>query len=648
MIRRRRPRHAFAMALMLVVLMVLTVITITLVGTGVRDQQSARLAAGRSEARLLASSVFEDFFSRLNEEPTSLFDLLGSGESATLDGTVFAGYNTAFRRDSGSVKWAALPAVGRVSQAATTGVVGTVPCTLNGADDLERDCFHVEIPEADRVGQLASPGSFVLRVNLRLRCGGVESRCIYASFEQRVRRVQFYDFALAQEFTTLAPSALFPAGSFETGAPNRDAWVRYDEQCGRDKRASARAGVSFAGNPVKILTGDPEGDGAANWRTGGFTADDLGTLDFEGCLDIAYQGETGSQDDLGQASVYTLDDYLTVCGNPSLSRVFLSGPGFAGGPFRSLGSDDGCSTASATAQPSIFEKLVAAMRLPSEQDVLGTARSVAGATVYNLTKTGPTPIEITLNGATWSAVNANLSGGNSANAVIVVDGANHSSSPAGSSEQGSLDVMLKGTVDGNLSIVVKGSAAIVGDVTYAGACAGAASKDTACLGDTTRNDNSLSITASERIEIWQSCPVGNANPDDEENYPCVQQGTDDPKVPKERIVHAVLTSPEGYVGVPDWLTNIDASGEDGERTQATLFFYGSITSKYQGVFGGFADGELLSGYFKKFAHDERLTKATNTRVSGATAPVVALPPYLVESTSPVWVRLDLSEVGYAG
>jgi hypothetical protein len=663
MIRRRRSRQGFAMALMLIVLMVLTVVTITLVGTGVRDQQSARLSAGRSEARLLATSVLEDFFSRLKEDPTSLYDLLGSPvgdlcpaqpdvQSAlpcTQATSVFDGYDRAIRRDGQPAKWAVLPSVGRVSQTATTGIVGATPCAV---DDFAQDCFHVEIPSADRLGPANAPGSFMLRVNLRLRCGGEEARCIYSSFEQRVRRVQFYDFALAQEFTTLAPSALFPAGSFETDAPNRAAWARYDEQCGRDKRATARAGAPFAGNPVKILTGDPDGGGAANWRTGRFVADDLGTLDFDGCLDIAYQGDAGSQDDLGQASVYTLDDYLTVCGNPSLSSVFLSGSGFSGGPFggtaRALGSEDGCNGSPNTPTGAVFEKLVPAMRLPSEQDVLGTARGVSGATVYNLTKTGPTPIEITLNGATWSAVNANLAGGNATNAIIVVDGANHSATPAGSSEQGSLDVTLKGTVDGNLSIVVKGSAAIVDDLTYAGACVGAAAKDTACLGDTTRNDNALSVTASERIEIWQSCPVFNANPDDEENYPCVQQGTDDPRLPKERIVHAVLTSPEGYIGVPDWLINIDASGDNGERTQATLFFFGSLTSKYQGVFGGFADGELLSGYFKKFAHDERLTKATNSRVLDAAIPVIAHPPYLVESSTPVWVRLDLSEVAYQG
>jgi hypothetical protein len=105
-------------------------------------------------------------------------------------------------------------------------------------------------------------------------------------------------------------------------------------------------------------------------------------------------------------------------------------------------------------------------------------------------------------------------------------------------------------------------------------------------------------------------------------------------------VHGILTSPAGFIGVPDWLTNF----ED-DRDQATLEFVGSMASKYQGVFGSFgADGKLLSGFKKDFTHDARFTKFVN----GATvAPGFALPPFVVESEVPVWLRLDLSEVGYS-
>ena len=652
------------MALMLVVLMVLTVITVTLVGTGVRDQQSARLSAGRSEARLLAASVFEDFFSRLKEDPTGLYDLLGSNATDGLAGSVFAGYNTAFRRTT-APKWAVLPSIGRTSQTAVPGAVGTTACAV---DDFTQDCFHVEIPTEDRLGPVNAPGSFLLRVNMRLRCGGVEARCIYSSFEQRVRRVQFYDFALAQEFTTLAPAALFPAGSFDAGRVNHAEYDQYNQSCGSGQRASARSTPVFSvSDPVQVKTGIPyvNPTSSTNWRTGQFTDDGATPFEFPspgqppmGCLDIAYQGESGTQDDLGDASIYTRDDYLTVCGNPALTKVFLSGPGFgvSGDAFRRLDASGGCSASTSASPPQVFEKSVPAMSLPAEKDVLlaaqATAQSVPGVGVCSVTKAGPAPIEITFSGASWSATNGNTAGScfNSSNTVIVVNGDNHSSTPPGSSRQGSLDVMVKGTVDGNVSLVVKGSVAIVDDLTYAGSCTGADRKNPACLRNVVNNDNTLSITASERIEIWQSCSFDEPNPADEENYSCipydqVSDPTADPTRPKERVVHAILTSPEGYVGVPDWLTNYDDSGAAGIRAQATLHFFGAIASKYQGVFGGFDSGELLSGYFKKFAHDERLTKAGNGEPGYQS---LALPPYLVESTSPVWVRLDLSEVGYQG
>jgi len=648
MIRRRRPRRAFAMALMLVVLMVLTVITATLVGTGVRDQQSARLAAGRNEARLLASSVLEDFFSRLRAEPTAVFDLLASasGDRCPAESglqasppcgvpSVFDGYDAAYRRDGQPARWALLPSLGRSGTIAASGPVGSTPCR----EDLTEDCFHVQVE--DPLGRASAPGSFVLRVNLRLRCGGVEARCVYSSFEQRVRRVQFYDFALAQEYTTLAPEALFPPGSFDAvGDDNFAAYEAYSGRCA-DVRAPQRAAVRFA-PPLAAKSGV---DSGSSWATGEFVHDGL-DLPVEGCLDIAYQADSGgSGDDLAGASVYSLDDYLTVCGNgsgPEFSSVFLSGEGFSGGPFENL---PGCG---ATPDPVVRELRVPAMRLPEESDVLAAARAVDASRV-ELVKSAAYPIEITFNGAGWSATGASGTASGTFDAargtVLVVDGSNPSPVGPGWSDQGSVDVLVKGTVDGRVSLVVKGSVAVVDDVTYAAPCA---KGNFICLGSTA-NDDALSITASERIEIWQSCPLYLPDPDPVTVANCVPAGDlpagSTKKNPGDRVVHAVLTSPQGFVGVPDWSTNFDVpdAPEPQDRIQGTLVLFGGIASKYQGVFGGFAQGELLSGFFKRFGHDDRFTRAAR---SAAGADV--LPPYLVESTIPVWVRLDLSEVGYRG
>jgi len=616
MIRRRRPRHGFAMALMLIVLMVLTVVTVTLVGTGVRDQQSARLSAGRGEARLLATSVLEDFFSRLKEDPTGLYDLLASQPGDSLSGSVFAGYNTAWRRDDTAAKWAVLPSVGRVSQTATVGAVGTTTCAL---DDFTQDCFHVEIPRADRLGPENAPGSFMLRVNLRLRCAGVEARCIYASFEQRIRRVQFYDFVLANEFSTLDPKALFPQGSYtfpsNSSYKNQAAYDAYVNQC--ITRASARNRTSS----FEVFTGVTD-TGATDTATA-FAWDGLepGLL-FTGCVDVAYTADSsnisGRKDTFGpNAAVYSKDDWISVCGSPGIDSVFLSGPGLpatAGNSWSNgLTGFAVPANCGAPSLPSTRELNVPVMSLPSGSDVLAAAGSGAPATSL----TSGTPLVIDLSGKSG---------------LLVYRGDNIAST---------LDAVIYGTVTGNVSVVVQGSVAVIGDIQYAD-----------------RNANQvLSLTASDRIEIWQSCFGASGPPVNPAQFASWwnKQRSCIPAAPTDRTINGVLTSPEGYIGVPDWLTNGDYPSADcvvdpsACRNQGTLNFYGSMTSKFQGVFGSFTTTggttELVSGYFKNFEHDNRLTRRTNGENENLN---LTLPPYLVESSTPVWVRLDLSEVGYQG
>ena len=625
MIRRRHPRHAFAMALMLIVLMVLTVTTVTLVGTGVRDQQSARLSAGRGEARLLATSVLEDFFARLKEDPTGLYDLLASQAGDSLSGSVFAGYNTAWRRDNQPTKWAVLPSVGRVSQTATTGAVGTTSCAV---DDFTQDCFYVEIPPLERLGPGNAPGSFLLRVNLRLRCGGVESRCIYSSFEQRVRRVQFYDFVLANEFSTLDPRALFPQGSYTNPGninhKNHTTYTDYINKCVR--RASLRDRTSsFEVFTGVANAGATDSDAAFAWDGV------MPGLEFTGCVDVSYTADSINtlvrSDTFGpRAAIYSKDDWISVCGSPGLSSVFLSGSGLPSTPRSPAWSNIAtgfsvpadCPTAT---PPPTRELNVPAMSLPSGSDVL----AATGVATPPRTPTGSNP-------AVGTPQIIDLTG---KSGLIVYRGDDIPST---------LDAVIYGNVTGNVSVVVQGSVAIIGNIEYVN-----------------RNANQvLSLTASERIEIWQSCfgasnsPV-DTSPGEFSNWWDPQRACV-PSAPFDRVVNGVLTSPDGYIGVPDWLTNTDystadcAAGASPCRDQGTLNFYGSMTSKFQGVFGSFtaAGGttELVSGFFKKFEHDDRITRRTNGDQD--TNLNLTLPPYLVESATPVWVRLDLSEVAYQG
>jgi hypothetical protein len=203
---------------------------------------------------------------------------------------------------------------------------------------------------------------------------------------------------------------------------------------------------------------------------------------------------------------------------------------------------------------------------------------------------------------------------------------------APSSNWGSVDVLVSGTVAGVVSIVVDGSVAIDDDLVYEQAVVdgcvtpGGSQHNDGCLA---RNeDDVLSLTATERIEVWQECQ----NPGDQS---CTTGASAD------RFIHGVFTSPQGYVGVPDWQDNVDSAGS----ARGTLHFYGAVASRFQGVYGSYGPAAggtraLLSGFNKSFVHDARLTKYTRGQGS-----LTGLPPYIVSARVPVWVRLDVSEVG---
>lgn len=582
LVRRRSRRGAFAMPLMLVVLMVLTSITVVLVGTSARDVESSRTSAGRTEARLLAASVLEDIYARIRANPQEAFTFASNGTFSSTSG--FANYK-ALRTQSTPSVWAVLPTGLRDGSSvdplgASGKSIGSVECP----NDFSRDCFFVRVENP--TGAASRPGAFTVYVGLRLRCGGVESRCVYAAFEQRLRRAQFYDFALAQEYATLAPEALFPAGSWDAGKGNESAYRSYGSGC--STAASMRPNFTAA---YTVELGDTD-------YVSGTFAGTGEEIELSGCIDIAYT----SGDNLGEASVYSGDEYLSLCGTPSFSRVYLAGggaiPNSSGNAWWK--KPDFCDPTVATAGNATPQFNFPVMALPTA----ATLAQVNTASALDRGSAGK-PVVVDL-----------VSSSN----VTVVKG---DGNPA------TLDAVVYGNVSGQKSvIVVNGSVAVIGDVKY-----------------TNEATDSFSLTASERIEIWQSCSGGTGAPAGPSTFGDTTKGWSNsascvPGGPATRTVHGVLTSPAGFIGVPDWLTNF----ED-DRNQATLEFVGSMASKYQGVFGSFgADGKLLSGFKKNFTHDARFTKFVN----GATvAPGFALPPFVVESEVPVWLRLDLSEVGYS-
>lgn len=614
-------RRGYAMSLMLLVLLIITGTTVTMVRTAFDNQSASRTAAARAQARLYASAALEEFFARVSTDEGFLRDVLA------FDG-IKVPPHPALRASAPSTqdegRWALLsmPSGWREGQKAVP--TGSLSCPTGDAAYVS-DCYYLRVLADAGSDSQALPPVVVVEVTLRTRCAGDPDRCIYTRFQQRLRRTQFFEFALAQELSTLAPEALFPAGSFDVGGVNRDAFLKYRSACG-NRRGLVRAGVVL---DLDVTLGRTSSDS-------GFFVPDGADLSVEGCVDMAYQSDaaTTATDKL-VGPVYTADDFVTVCGSPELSSVFVSGRGwdndgngtreaYRGSPSAS------CAGSSLSARQ---ETRVPMLLQPPSLDVLSDAEAADGAEV--LEKVDPNrPVVAVFAGDSVTFTNAVLRSGSECRMSAVggiecpVDGkvlvVRNPSASLGS-DYASVDLHVSGDVDGKVSLVVDGSVAIVDDLVYEPAASFPALRS--------NTSDVLTLTATERIEIWQSC-----GPDPSPRYDnCTTEHED-------RTVHGVLTSGLGYIGVPDWQYNT----ENG-RTQKTLTFFGSIASRYQGVYGayveaGVTDRRLVSGFYKNFSHDDlsRIIDSDDpTRDS-----VEEQLPFFVETETAVWTRVDVTEVPY--
>ncbi len=601
-------RQGYAMMLMMVTMLVMSSISFIVISSTARDQESSRLATAKSEARVQASSALEDFFSRVSTDPVFAQDvtLAAQGELSrrTKYLTLYPALEFDPQRPSTDVdpgnSWhgAKLVKMGLEVSSLSSKPLGSEACP---SDDTkyEFDCYAL------RVESSPSSGILTVTASSRVRCAGNYLKCVTVSLSQRLRKVQYYDFLIAQEYTTVGlPEGLLPRsfsgyneGIAEVTGETGMTPERYETDC-KDKKASDRPAY---------------------------------------CMSIAYLGsstEPGISDSI-LGPLYTADDYVYVCGNPTgssgqsaFSSVTLSGPGNS-----SLWYKQVCQGVTPNT-PDYVNLNYPVLKLPSNSATSPTA--LQNLDVVPLVSPAVMVFEndvvyISEQGGPFVPQQYNRK-------VYEV--------AAGDPASTSKDVMVKGTVDGKVSIISRGDAAIVGDLRYA------------CT-DYDSCDDFLSLTTSDSLEIWQECntsensaciPVNETCPQERRLDPCIDltENTSASSRVYDRKVDGILVSLNSYIGTPDWYININSMCPLPEEPVAppppvascrpTLKFTGSMTSKYQGVFGAYDsnNGQLIGGFYKKFTHDPRLTKQNSN--------YALLPPYTVTSLVAVWTRLDLIEI----
>jgi hypothetical protein len=622
------------MSLMLLVLLILTSITVTMVRTAFDNQSASRAAAAKAQARLYAAATLEEFYARVSSDGNFLRDVLEfsqrdcgkDGSNSPHPGLRSAKTECGARDDN---VWVMLPMPSgwRADQEAVP--TGSASCPV-GEDGLKFDCYYVKVFSDGSSGAL--PPSVVVEVTLRTRCAGEEFRCTFTRFQQRLRRTQFFEFALAQELTTLAPEALFPPGSFDDEADlNHRAFLKYRSACG-SKRGLVRAAVVL--NESMTL-----GRTSAN---SGLFIPDASTLGITRCVDMSYHSDADEEDGAGDVlagPLYTADDFITICGEPTLEAIYVSGRGWenaAGGrdtyrpaPGSVCVDSRPNSMRTATRAPMLLQ--------PPVLDVLADAESAPSAEIIEkLDPNLPATAEFLgddvrfsnvrlQSGEDCSTISPGLVSCPVAGEVLVL----RTPFASSGSSYASVDLKVSGDIEGMVSVVVEGSVAIVGDLKYVN---GAKAE-----GPNANISDVLTLTATERIEIWQNCSRTEASPrlDNCTSPP--------PGPPGERVVNGILTSGLGYVGVPDWQYNTEQNDAGEYREQQTLTFFGSIASRYQGVYGAYVETDerqLVSGFYKNFAHDN-LSRILNNGKS-----IEEQLPFFVQTETAVWNRVDITEVPY--
>jgi hypothetical protein len=580
LLRSARGDRGYAMILFIIVLLVITVMSTTVTTTAYQAASSARDAADRLSARALAANAVDEFYAGLTTRP----ELITVNSDGTLESA-----HPAVRDATTPAAWARMDGSNPVS------------CDPAGADKA-KDCYFVDLT-GEKLGSSTRIRSVVVNVTTRVGCDPAGDYCTYAKFQQRIRRVQFFDYLFFNQYTALDPA-------------------RYSD--------------AFAANPTVAGQLQAACAGNATQRAKGLLA--AGLPSQFACLEISYLGRTNTAPsasgapagtDIVRGPVYTADEYISICGNPLFTgSVAVHGSGATHGGSRDVwkSAEESNSTVLcngiANNGKGFFGPTTVDAPLLEMPSLVRSLSEVLTGTVNNLTQdrvriepdTAGVPVRIT------------FSGGASGTQIDITDGRfTEGCSPVTSScNLKSQAAVIVTRANSSTPVVAEVSGTVSGQVMLFSADDIVVTNDLRYSGGRTGTDVTV-LVAGNNLKIDQVTPSAPAG--------TVQPG---------RTIDGFLVALNGGPHVPNWASSTSSPRwSDGTAATSTkplaptLTVFGGIAGKYQGVYGGFngTTGYVVHGYTKDFTFDARLAL-------GKTTP----PPLLIAPDSSAWLRVDITEV----
>jgi len=418
--------------------------------------------------------------------------------------------------------------------------------------------------------------------------------CMTVRYQQRLRRRQFFDYVQFTDTESLDPERYPDTPGNVVGSRT---WAR--EHCGVDPSGHTRRASDYSVNGVTV--------GARN----------------DECEVVAYQG---SRPDLIAGPIHTNDVSAFVCvpADDPTSRVDFVGrltttgdnpvqssarPGFDSGCLETSVVDDLAAFVDATGRGEYAQ--VTPLELPTSSD-LGVLRDIAerDSAVAN---SGA----VVLNGSQVTA--SGYSGSLPDGGVLFIDGDAHITQTAPSR--------------GRLTIVATGAITVETNLFVGGLESNWNAQDPMDMSEDAGGNLLGLIAVGDLVIACEATPT---------------TAPTDPSPCADRTLHAVLMSLNGSILTDGWTTQPPGEPNfgrvDPNADAPTLRIFGSLISRYRGVFGSYnplnvttADvtpGALVQGFRKEFVYDPRLRTSQ--------------PPYLLQPVRAAWERLDLIEVPPSG
>jgi hypothetical protein len=573
---KNRGEKGFAMGLFLITFLVLGSISATMTYVTSRDYISSNNNSTKNDARIIAVATSDYITAQTRIDNNYIYNILSNSRGIS-DNKCLSTANEfkVLNCNADFINYSEMNLDG------TSSIFPRVKCLdMTRGVSLYSTCVSAYVLPITSNGDIKTDiGDRVVAakvfIKVRSGCRGLIQRCRYTTFQETFRAKNFFDYMYYTKYTTLDPNLY---------------------------------GTSTVPAPV----------GIAASACAKFAADRRSSS----CLDVAF---TKNDNFTNNPIFYTEDSYFSICEMPSGSPLnpsnIYSERKDPTNNSLSLKADPNCPNSPAVSSYTNAGKTNTIGNLPELLPSIGVnsllANSIGnklpGSGVCTYKRSSNSDQSLNYSGGTLYMSDFYVAGTKPATPVTLAPDCKdliiYSDIPGTSK----LHIVMDNIIDKRISIISSGSIEINGNTCYQQSSSISSCPIVPVVSSS--NENVLSLVADKDITIFSP-----------EN--CNLISCDD------KTISAYMYSASRAIYVYNWDGSIVLDPYKDMVGKPSLYFYGSIVSKFQPVFGSYDanTGLLYSGYKKTLTFDNRVKSGK------------IFIPYIIDPKIPQWEKFELVEV----